>query len=626
MVDKSINQNKQINKKLRFVNKTNLLFTNRMIHNNKILIIGGSGSLGNQLIKTYLPYNEIINYSRDENKHWSMELHYQSPKLKNVIGDIRDSVKVKQTLLRHKPNIIIIAAALKHIDRCEYEINESLNTNIIGIQNVLDAIETNLDQLQELKTVCFISTDKACSPVNVYGMCKSICEALMVEKSKYISTIKFVCVRYGNVLNSRGSIIPILENKCQDPNYKELTLTSDKMTRFIMTLEESVQLIEHAILNGKSGEICIPKLKAMLIQDLFLLFSEKYNKKIKISGLRSGEKIHESLINETQAIRTIEYDNFYHITPSYLNFYDEQNYFHYHSGLDQVSKEELLGYLSSIHFFTIPLPSINLDYMIQQISKIDSQEYQSKTPYPFGIIDRMILPDLAYLAQQEILNMDSTKWDRYDNMFEQKWTLRDKNDLTPNLQKIFDDLTHPDWVQALSKLTGIQLLLDSYKHYWGVHTYDEKDFLKIHVDAGIHPKNGQKKALTFGIYLSSCWNNNFGCELEIWSGDNSQVDDAKLHHKIVSISPQFNRAIFFTNTDNSWHGNPEPSHGSKLSKRIFLTISYLSEEQDKYQNKRTRAFFRPLPTDTEDIKMKMNEFSIKRATEAGVQEAYRNNY
>lgn len=595
-----------------------------MINHQKILIVGGSGSLGNQLIKTYLEENEIINYSRDENKHWSMELHYQSKNLKNVIGDIRDPNKIKQTLLRHKPSIIIIAAALKHIDRCEYEINESLNTNIIGIQNILDTIESNLDQLTMLKTVCFISTDKACSPVNVYGMCKSICEGLMIEKSKYIPSIKFVCVRYGNVLNSRGSIIPILENKCQELSYKELTLTSDKMTRFIMTLEESVQLIEHAIVNGNSGDICIPKLRAMLIKDLFLLFSEKYNKGIRISGLRSGEKIHESLINETQSIRTIDNGSYYHITPSYLNKYDENNYYHYHSGLDQVSKEELLGYLYSINFFTLHLPSVNLQHMLNQISKVNPLDYQSKSPYPYGLVDRMILPDIAYAAQQEILNMPKDRWDRYDNMFEQKWTLRDKNSFTPNLQKIFDDLTDPTWVSALSKMSGIELLNDSYKHYWGVHTYDNHDFLKIHVDAGVHPKNGQKKALTFGIYLSSCWNSEFGCQFEIWSGESSAMDTAKLENKIDSISPEFNRAIFFTNTDNSWHGNPIPSNGTKLSKRIFLTISYLSNEQDKYQNKKTRAFFRPLPTDTDEVKIQMYDFSLIRSNEKTVQSAYRN--
>lgn len=593
-----------------------------MIIGKKILIVGGSGSLGNQLIKTYIGENEIINYSRDENKHWSMELHYQSKKLKNVIGDIRDITKIRQTLLRHKPNIIIIAAALKHIDRCEYEINESLNTNIIGIQNILDTIETNLDQLVDLETVCFISTDKACSPVNVYGMCKSICEGLIVEKSKYIPNIKFVCVRYGNVLNSRGSIIPILENKCQDPNYKELTLTSASMTRFIMTLEESVQLIEYAILNGESGDICIPKLKSMKIEDLFKLFSEKYSKNIRISGLRSGEKIHESLINDTQSLRTLDKGNYYHITASYRNICDENNIYHYHSGLEQVSKEELLGYLSSINFFTIPVVFSNIEQMCNKISNISPEEYQMRKPYPYGMIDRILLPEIAYKAQQEIINSSPDLWDRYNNMFEQKWTFRNKMELPPVVSSIFEDLTNPQWVSILSKLVGIPLELDEHRHYWGIHTYDKGDYLKIHVDAGQHPKNGKKKVLTFGIYLSSCWKPEFGCDLEIWNGENAGNDDPILKEKVDSISPMFNRAIFFTNTDESWHGNPVPSSGSSHSKRIFLTISYLTENNDKYNNKKTRAFFRPLPTDSEEESRKMKEFSLERASESGVLSAY----
>jgi UDP-glucose 4-epimerase len=594
-----------------------------MILNKKILIVGGSGSLGNQLIKTYLDKNEIINYSRDENKHWSMELQYQSPNLKNVIGDIRDRTKIRQTLLRHKPNIIIIAAALKHIDRCEYEINESLNTNIIGIQNILDTIETNLDQLTSLETVCFISTDKACSPVNVYGMCKSICEGLIVEKAKYIPHIKFVCVRYGNVLNSRGSIIPILENKCQDPNYKELTLTSPLMTRFIMTLEESVQLIEYAILEGESGDICIPKLKAMKIEDLFALFSEKYNKSVRISGLRSGEKIHESLINDTQSLRTVDKGLHYHITASFRNICDENNIYHYHSGLEQVSKEELLGYLSSIRFFMIPHAADNLSHMCQSIERLNPEKYQNTEPFPYGMVERIFLPDVAYRAQQEILEAPLDCWDRYDNMFEQKWTYRDKTQMPETLTSIFQDLTHPQWLATLSHLTGIPLELDGYRHYWGIHTYDNGDFLKIHVDAGLHPKNDMKKALTFGVYLSSCWKPEFGCDLEIWDGEGAENDQAVLHRKVDSISPMFNRAIFFTNTDKSWHGNPTPSVGSSQAKRIFLTISYLTKNDPQYKNHRTRAFFRPLPIDNEEDAKKMREFSLERASESGVQSAYR---
>ena len=170
-------------------------------------------------------------------------------------------------------------------------------------------------KFQDLKV--FVSTDKACSPVNIYGMSKALCEQIMVEKSKFLPHIKFVNVRYGNVLNSRGSIIPILEDKGKDPKCEFFTLTDERMTRFIMTLEQSVSLIEYAILKAESGETIIPDLPAMKISDLMHIFSEKYNKPIKVTGLRTGEKIHETLINETQSMRTIKKDGYFHILPSY---------------------------------------------------------------------------------------------------------------------------------------------------------------------------------------------------------------------------------------------------------------------------------------------------------------------
>jgi UDP-glucose 4-epimerase len=321
------------------------------IENKTIMIFGGSGSLGNRLIETYVHKNKIVNYSRDENKHWQMELKYKSTNLSNIIGDIRDSDKVEQSILRTNPNIIIVAAALKHIDRCEYEINECLDTNIKGLQNVLRTIEINKTNLTNLDTLCFISTDKACSPVNAYGMSKAICETLVVEKSKYVKNFKFICVRYGNVLNSRGSIIPILENKGKDPACKEFSLTHHDMTRFIMTLDDSVRLIEYAILNGTSGEIIIPQLNAMHIKDLIEIFSEKYNKPIKITGLRSGERMYETLINDTQSFKTILKNNYFHIQPSYSPNVTSQTSFEYNSKQLILSKSELITYLKNVDLF-----------------------------------------------------------------------------------------------------------------------------------------------------------------------------------------------------------------------------------------------------------------------------------
>jgi FlaA1/EpsC-like NDP-sugar epimerase len=282
--------------------------------NKTILIFGGTGSLGYELNKRYSNSNIIYNFSRDECKHWNMKLYFDSnPNIRFIIGNVSDKLIVESSLKRINPNIVIIASAMKHIDQCEINTYESIKTNLIGTQNILESIEYNLNVLTHLKTVVFVSSDKACSPINNYGMCKALSETLIVEKAHYIPNIKFVNVRYGNVLNSRGSIIPLLHKIGNDPNKPYFTMTSYDMTRFVMTLSQSVDLIEYAILNGESGDTVIPKLLSMNVKDLFEIFSDKYNKPIKITGLRSGEKILESLINETQSGRISNCGYYTHI-------------------------------------------------------------------------------------------------------------------------------------------------------------------------------------------------------------------------------------------------------------------------------------------------------------------------
>lgn len=319
--------------------------------NKKILIIGGTGSLGNKLTQRYLENNTIYLYSRDETKHWSMSIDYQNHKNLNfIIGNINDQEKIRQTLVRHNFDIIILAAAMKHIDRCEYESNECINTNLSGTQNVLNEIENNLKLLTNLETVCFISTDKACSPVNIYGMTKAISESLLVEKSKYIDSIKFVCVRYGNVLNSRGSIIPTLHKIGKNENIKNFKLTDERMTRFVMTLEQSVDLVEHAILHAESGDIVIPNLISCNIKDLIEIFSELYNKPIVQDKLRPGEKMLESLINSTQSMR-LQFgpDGYMYIKPPYKNIMVNNDIKDYNSTINPLSKEELKKYLIDLN-------------------------------------------------------------------------------------------------------------------------------------------------------------------------------------------------------------------------------------------------------------------------------------
>jgi UDP-glucose 4-epimerase len=180
-------------------------------------------------------------------------------------------------------------------------------------------------------------------------MAKAIAESAVVEKSLYIKNRKFVNIRYVNVLNSRGSIIPILHEKGSDPEVKEFMLTHEDMTRFVMTLEQSVALIEYAILHGESGDTIIPKLISMKLIDLMEIFSEKYGKPVKITGLRPGEKMLESLISETQAMRLVKKDNGYmHIKPPYKNLLVTEEIQNYNSKLNPLKKEELIEFMTNL--------------------------------------------------------------------------------------------------------------------------------------------------------------------------------------------------------------------------------------------------------------------------------------
>ena len=323
-----------------------------MISGKKILIFGGTGSLGNKLNERYVDNNIIYNFSRDEHKHWKMRLKFKSHKnLKFIIGNVADKTRVTESVKRVKPDIIIIACAMKHIEQCEINTNESLNTNMLGTKYILDSIEDNLNVLTNLETVLFVSSDKACSPINNYGMAKALSETFLVEKSHYIKNIKFVNVRYGNVLNSNGSIIPRLHLMGKDDNYSEFYLTHKDMTRFVMNLEQSVSLIEHAIINGDSGDTVISELLSMKVQDLIELFSEKYNKPYKITGLRSGEKLLESLINETQSGRIEKYGKYTHIKSvfKHKDIIDVNNLRDYNSTINPLTKQELKNYLIKLN-------------------------------------------------------------------------------------------------------------------------------------------------------------------------------------------------------------------------------------------------------------------------------------
>jgi UDP-glucose 4-epimerase len=279
------------------------------VKNKRILIFGGAGSLGSMLVKLFLnDSNTIISVSRDEAKQWKLRNKFPCFEKQLITGicDIRDLQQIKNILHKHEPEIIIAAAAMKQVDTCEFFPEESVKTNILGIENIIQATQDHVTKKNHFPlnrmTFCFVSTDKAVCPINIYGMCKSISEKLVVKASKDDKLTKYLVVRYGNVLNSKGSIVPLLKKQSSNSFTKELTLTSDTMTRFMMTLEESAILIKKSLECGQSGEIWVPKLDSMRLLDLFEYFSAKYNKPFKIVGVRPGEKIHEMLVNEEESM------------------------------------------------------------------------------------------------------------------------------------------------------------------------------------------------------------------------------------------------------------------------------------------------------------------------------------
>jgi len=241
-------------------------------------------------------------------------------------------------------------------------------------------------------------------------------------------------------------------------------------------------------------------------------------------------------------------------------------------------------------------------------------------PFPYGKLDGFLDDTFAHDVQQEIMNISSEHWDRYNNPFEQKYTLRDKNNFPEKLKLLFAELTSDIFVLTLSKIVGFELILDTTRNFWGVHTYGPGDKLDIHVDAGLHPTLGLKKQVTLGIYLSYDWKEEYGCDLEIWRGDNSSNNDAKLIERVDSISPLFNRLVLFTCNDYAWHGNPEPATCPETSKRIFITLSYLSENFED-QNKRMKAFFIARPSDPVD--KEKDKLRLLRADPEKYKEIYR---
>jgi len=276
-----------------------------MFEGKKILITGGTGSLGTALTKRLLNTNaETIRiFSRDEWKQVQMQSKLNDKRLRFFIGDVRD--KNRLTRAMEDINIVIHAAALKQVPVAEYNPFEAVQTNVLGAQNVIESCFTN-----EVEAALAVGTDKAVSPFNTYGATKFLMERLFVSANYYKGKHKtnFLGVRYGNVLGSRGSIIHVMLEQIKDG--KKITITDPTMTRFNITMEQSLDLIFRALKNGKGGEIFIPKLKAYKLEDMknSILELMKAKNEVKIIGVRPGEKYHESLISREETRNTYESD------------------------------------------------------------------------------------------------------------------------------------------------------------------------------------------------------------------------------------------------------------------------------------------------------------------------------
>lgn len=281
------------------------MFTNKIL-----LITGGTGSFGNAVLQRFLntDIKEIRIFSRDEKKQDDMRQYYNNSKIKYYIGDVRSFESIDSAL--KGVDFVFQAAALKQVPSCEFFPVEAVRTNVLGCENVLNAAMEN-----KVSRVIVLSTDKAVYPINAMGMSKALSEKVMVAKSRTLigTDMVFCGTRYGNVMASRGSVIPLFIEQIKKGN--PLTITDPNMTRFMMTLDDAVDLVIFAFKNGNPGDIFVQKSPAATIEVLAKALLEVYNSSnpIKIIGTRHGEKLYETLVNREEMIKAEDLGNFYRI-------------------------------------------------------------------------------------------------------------------------------------------------------------------------------------------------------------------------------------------------------------------------------------------------------------------------
>lgn len=307
----------------------------QIFENKIILITGGTGSFGSTVVRKLLNYNlkEIRVFSRDENKQDQMRNLLKDKKVKFYIGDVRDYESVSYAM--KNVDFVFHAAALKQVPSCEFYPMEAIKTNVIGSSNVIQSAIKN-----RIKKLICLSTDKAVYPINAMGMSKALMEKIMQSNARLLDSNETIltATRYGNVMGSRGSVIPLFIDLIK--SNKEITITDPKMTRFLMSLDESVSLVMYAFNNANQGDIFVQKSPACTIYDLAIALKEIFNSKcrIKTIGTRHGEKLYESLVSREEMIKAKELDNYFKI-PSDNRDLNYSKYFFEGKQLDSSIKE-----------------------------------------------------------------------------------------------------------------------------------------------------------------------------------------------------------------------------------------------------------------------------------------------
>ena len=329
---------------------------NRMIFKNRTLLItGGTGSFGNAVLNKFLDsdISEIRILSRDEKKQHDMRVNYNNPKIKFFIGDVRDRDSIRSAI--NEVDYIFHAAALKQVPSCEFFPVEAVKTNVLGTDNVLSvAIES------KVKKVICLSTDKAVYPINAMGVSKAMMEKVFVAKSRTSDSTIICGTRYGNVMASRGSVIPHFYDQIKSGS--DITVTDQNMTRFMMTLDDAVNLVLYAFENGNSGDIFVQKSPSTTIGELALTMKKIYNSSVNIKniGIRHAEKMHETLLSKEERLVSEELENYFRVPAdnrdlNYNKYFfegkesknlEEYNSFNTH----RLSEENLIKLLASIGY------------------------------------------------------------------------------------------------------------------------------------------------------------------------------------------------------------------------------------------------------------------------------------